>query len=171
MRGGRGGLHPGRARALRRAQARRVRRVEEALERELPELLAAPVLGLDTETTGLDPHADRLRLVQLAAEGRTVLVDAGAVDVEALAPLLAPGPEGPRLVGHNLCFDLQILAAAGLPVPDGARLFDTMLAAQVGDCGEHLHAKGRFKLEALAQRVAGISWTRRSRRGTGAPPR
>ena len=32
----------------------------------LPNLLAADVLGLDVETTGLDPRRDSLQLVQLA---------------------------------------------------------------------------------------------------------
>jgi hypothetical protein len=42
----------------------------------LPELLAASVIGIDTETTGLDPHTDHIRLVQLATPGRTYIVDA-----------------------------------------------------------------------------------------------
>jgi DNA polymerase-1 len=99
----------------------------------LPRLLAAPVIGLDTETTGLDPFTDRLRLVQLALpDGSVYVVDCFAVDPRLLAPLFA-APDGPTLVGHNLAFDLRFLVQAGLPVPPGRRLFDTMLATQVLD--------------------------------------
>ena len=62
----------------------------DAWQRLLPELLAAPVVGLDVETTGLDLRSHRLRLVQLADQGdHAYVIDASAVDVAALAPLLA----------------------------------------------------------------------------------
>lgn len=46
-----------------------------ALRNVLPELLRAEVVGLDTETTGLDPRSHRPRLVQLAIPGRVYVVD------------------------------------------------------------------------------------------------
>jgi DNA polymerase I-like protein with 3'-5' exonuclease and polymerase domains len=127
-----------------------------ALAAELPALLEAPAVGLDVETTGLDPHRDRLRLVQLAIPGRVVLVDASACPVAGLAPLFE-APAGPRLLGHHLAFDLRFLTRAGLPPPPGERLFDTMLAAQVLDAGEHLHQAGRFTLEAVGDRQLGVA--------------
>ncbi len=42
----------------------------------VPDLLTAPIIGLDTETTGLDPLKDQLRLIQLATPTQTVVVDA-----------------------------------------------------------------------------------------------
>jgi DNA polymerase-1 len=101
------------------------------LDRVVAELASARVLGLDCETTGLDPHADRLRLIQLQPPGGPVyLIDCFAVDPRLLGPVL----QGARLlIGHNLKFDLRFLMAAGLPIPDGPRLFDTMLAAQLLD--------------------------------------
>jgi DNA polymerase-1 len=125
-----------------------------ALDDAMPVLLAAPALGLDCETSGLDPHADRLRLVQLATPERVYLVDAFRTEIRKLAPVFAAGG-CPRLVGFNLGFDLRFLMAAGLPVPDGPRLFDCMLAAQVADAGEHLHEPGRFTLAAVAMRELG----------------
>jgi len=99
----------------------------------VPELLGKPFLGLDTETTGLDPFTDRLRLVQLAVpDGPVYLIDCFAVDPRLLAPLFA-APDGPTLVGHDLAFDLRFLVQAGLPIPPGRRLYDTMLAVQVLD--------------------------------------
>lgn len=97
----------------------------------LPELLCAPVLGLDTETTGLDPHTDRLRLVQLAVpDGPVYLIDCFAVDPRLLQPLFDTA-ETPVFVGHNLAFDLAFLLQAGLQLPPRRWLVDTGLAAQL----------------------------------------
>ncbi len=60
-----------------------------AVRAVLPELLRQPMLGLDTETEGLDPHTCRLRLVQLAAPERVCLIDLFRVPPAALAPLFA----------------------------------------------------------------------------------
>ncbi len=97
----------------------------------LPELLRQPVLGLDCETTGLDPLTSHLRLVQLSTPERAYLIDCFRVDPRVLAPLFDDPRRGPVLVGHNLKFDLRFLWAAGLEPPHGARLFDTMLADQL----------------------------------------
>jgi DNA polymerase I len=137
----------------------------------LPDLLAADVLGLDVETTGLNARADRLRLVQLATRERVFLIDAATVDLTPLSSVLTGSG---ILVGHSLSFDLGFLRVAGLPVPDGDRLFDTMLASQVLDGGAHpIGAKvsdpsgalgrggeprklGYHTLAALAQRTLGV---------------
>ncbi len=37
-------------------------------------VMAAPVIGIDTETTGLDPHTEKVRLVQIAVEGEPTLI-------------------------------------------------------------------------------------------------
>lgn len=132
----------------------RLLRDAEAVQEALPTVMAQPVLGLDTETTGLDPLTDRLRLVQLAVPGGPVyLIDCFAVDPRVLAPLLADPVHGPVLVGHNLGFDVRFLLAAGLPVPHGRRLFDTMLAAQLIDAGL---PKSGHALADLARRFLGV---------------
>lgn len=120
------------------------------LEPLLPRLMQAPVLGLDTETTGLDPHRDRVRLLSLAApEGETYLIDLFRVDPRALLPLF--GAEGPVLVGHNLRFDLAFLARLGLELPSGHRLHDTALTHQV------IHHQAR--MPALSDLVPGLDKT------------
>jgi DNA polymerase I-like protein with 3'-5' exonuclease and polymerase domains len=118
----------------------------------VPALLAAPVLGLDTETTGLDPLRDRLRLVQLATPTHTYLVDCFAVDPRALAPVFA---QAGRWVGHNLKFDFRFLMAAGLAAPEGGRLFDTMLAAQLLGAGTPDGYLNRCGLAAVVERALG----------------
>ncbi|HLZ71455.1 MAG TPA: DNA polymerase [Dehalococcoidia bacterium] len=134
----------------------------------LPELARAPLLGLDTETTGLDPHRDRLRLLQLATPERVYVVDAFHVEPRLLAPLFA-GPDSPRLAGHNLAFDLRFLMAAELPVPDGARLFDTMLAAQLLAAGEPSE-RGTFTLATVADRCAGLTLDKTEQRSDWSGP-
>jgi DNA polymerase-1 len=122
------------------------------LERALPEILAAPAVGLDLETTGLDPFRSRIRLLQLAILGRTWVVDAFRVDPRALAPVLA---RARRLVGHNLKFELLHLWAAGVEPPSdlGRRLADTMVAARLLEAGiRGLH----HGLGELAQRHLGL---------------
>jgi DNA polymerase-1 len=125
-----------------------------AVAAALPQLLAAPLIGVDCETTGLDPRRDRLRLIQLATPERVCILDAFRTDVRLLAPLFA-GDAMPTLVGHNLKFDLAFLAAAGLPVPPGSRLFDTMLAAQLLDAGlpNHSHSLAAVAERALSTRL------------------
>lgn len=96
---------------------------------QLLALAAAKVVAVDIETTGLDPHRDRVRLIQLATPGMPVLV----IDCFAFLP---QGAESLRAalagagvkVFHNAKFDLQFLLALGIEV---AHVFDTMLAAQL----------------------------------------
>src|SRR5262249_45411457 len=88
------------------------------------------LLGLDLETTGLNPRTDRVRLLSLACDtidGGTFayLVDCFAVDPAALWDVLAYK----ELVIHNGAFDLSFLAQMGF-TPTG-RVRDTMLAAQL----------------------------------------
>ncbi|WP_295432985.1 bifunctional 3'-5' exonuclease/DNA polymerase [Thermus sp.] len=101
------------------------------MEEVLDYLGRFPFLGLDLETTGLDPHRDRIRLLTLATEEGAITFDLFRVPqaLEALKPLLA-SPRGPVLVGHNLKFDLGFLLKAGLEV-EGGRLWDTGLVHQV----------------------------------------
>lgn len=84
-----------------------------------------PVLGLDTETTGLRPYAtDHLRLVQFG-DART----GWAVSYRNWRGLIeqALGQYDGPVALHNANFDLHFLAQAGLPLPPLHRLHDTML--------------------------------------------
>ena len=128
------------------------------LESLLPPLCTAPLVGVDTETTGLDPLVDRLRLVQFAVPGGpVVVVDTWQVPVQVLEPIFTAKHV---LVFHNGGFDLRMLVSAGLPWPT-ARLFDTQIAAQLlGAGGED----GRLKacsLAALAARWLGTEVDKR----------
>jgi DNA polymerase-1 len=123
--------------AVRAPTAYRLIRDPDTLAHALAALNHSTIIGIDTETTGLDPLTDRLRLLQLAATGWPVLV----IDLWQI-------PEGPReplrhllaapthvKIFHNAKFDLQFLQQAHLPVH--GPLMDTMLASQLLDAGLH----------------------------------
>src|SRR5262245_55603740 len=97
-------------------------------------LIAEPVIGLDTETTGLDPHTSRLRLIQLATPGTSFIIDLFRMPDGALRPILdclaAPRP---IKVLHNAKFDAKFLLRHY-----GIRLnaiFDTYLASVLISAG------------------------------------
>ena len=100
------------------------------LIRHFYDLRHSKILAIDTETTGLDPWLNKVRLVQIASPGLPVLVidlwDISQSDWNLLKNLLA----GPSIkVFHNAKFDLKFLTAANLPV--NGQVFDTMLAAKL----------------------------------------
>jgi DNA polymerase-1 len=92
------------------------------------------VVGLDCETTGLNPRTDRVRLLSLAVDtidGGTFcfLVDCNACDPSPLWEALAER----ELVLHHAAFDLAFLARRGF-TPTG-KVHDTMLLAQLLTAG------------------------------------
>lgn len=108
-------------------------------------------VGLDTETTGLNPLTDRVRLIQVAVGDEVAVIDVFALpdpaaDLEPLFAVLARK----EVVGHNLSFDLAFLAKLGF-VPGRTR--DTMLASQVLDAGDRTVRHG---LKDVAARHLGL---------------
>ena len=119
------------------------------------EILARqPVIGLDTETTDLDPYLARLRLIQLATPDLVYLIDLNhfaASDMKlaaALEPLrrLLSAPR-PIKIAHNAKFDAKFIKH-NLDV-DLVGLFDTLLASQLVSAGD---IEERHGLEAIAGR-------------------
>jgi DNA polymerase-1 len=102
-------------------------------------------LALDLETTGLDPHSHRIRLMQLATEDHVYIIDADRVPVTIFKPCLEGGP---AKLGQNLKFDWQFLHAQGVALEP---VFDTLLADQV----IHNRNYGRG-LGVLAEEYLGI---------------
>jgi DNA polymerase-1 len=86
-------------------------------------------VGLDTETTGLDPRKDSVRLLSLDLDttdgGRfTYVVDCFAVDPTPLFEVLGEK----ELIIHNAAFDLAFLNRMGL---NPGVVHDTMLYSQL----------------------------------------
>src|SRR5215208_4907029 len=114
-------------------------------------LAAQPVVGLDTETTDLDPFTSRLRLIQLATPDRVYIVDFDHFsngNADALAPLrgLLAAPR-PIKIAHNAKFDAKFIKH-NLGVDLGG-LFDTLLASQLVGAGD---IEERHGLESAASR-------------------
>src|SRR5262245_66358987 len=68
------------------------------------------IIGLDTETTGLDPHTSKLRLIQLATPAQVYLIDCFRLNAEQITPVLGLlAATRPVKVGHNAKFDATFL--------------------------------------------------------------
>jgi DNA polymerase-1 len=126
----------------------------EELRKAIETLTSQPVIGLDTETTDLDPYTSRLRLLQLATPDRVFIVDfdhfanGNAAKSEATAPLrrLLEAPR-PIKIAHNAKFDAKFIKH-NLGVDLGG-LFDTLLASQLVGAGD---IEERHGLETVASR-------------------
>lgn len=99
-------------------------------EAQLLGLQGVSVVGIDTETTGLDPLSDKVRLVQVAIPGHPVLIfDLWYIDRPA-GEVLREIMCGPQVkIFQNAKFDMKFLRQRGLPV--AGRIFDTLLAGQL----------------------------------------
>ncbi|PYK08083.1 MAG: hypothetical protein DME65_14810, partial [Verrucomicrobia bacterium] len=124
------------------------------LRRAVDDLATRPAIGLDTETTNLDPYLARLRLIQLASPDGVYLIDLNHFandDLkrgDAFAPLrrLLTSPR-PIKIAHNAKFDAKFIKH-NLGV-DIVGLFDTLLASQLVSAGD---IEERHGLEAIAGR-------------------
>ena len=128
----------------------------EELRHAVSELSNAQVIGLDTETTDLDPYLARLRLIQLATPDGVFIVDVNRfVDTDlkggdALAPLrrLLSSPR-PIKIAHNAKFDAKFIKH-NLGV-DTIGLFDTLLASQLVSAGD---IEERHGLNAMPRAIS-----------------
>src|SRR5918996_324821 len=129
------------------------------VRRSIEAISPQPVIGLDTETTELDPFTSRLRLIQLATHDRVFIFDfehlsnGDAARNEALAPLrrILEAPR-PIKIAHNAKFDAKFIKH-NLGVDLGG-LFDTLLASQLVGAGD---IEERHGLETVASRYLGES--------------
>ena len=105
-------------------------------------------IGIDTETTGLDPHTSKVRLVQIAVSKYPVFViDLAAIDRTELTPLKQLLASDCLKIGHNLKFDIMMLKSAGLNLEPP--YFDTYLGYKVLTAG----LKRSSTLETLARKL------------------
>ena len=129
-------------------------------------LMKAKYLGVDTETTGLHPVNDRVRLLQISDGENTLVCDLnlwrnGPPESGAsrhIAWSLNPATQAlqkcleskiPKIF-QNAAFDLNMLLYEGLRI--GGEIFDTYIAAKIINNG----GTGRNNLGAIAKRVLGV---------------
>ena len=97
------------------------------LESVVDELRLAEMVGIDLETTGLNPRADRVRLISLSTSEGSWLIDCFEVDPHPLFKVLGQK----KLLMHNGQFDLGFLSAMGFEIEEGTEVLDTMLLSQL----------------------------------------
>jgi DNA polymerase I-like protein with 3'-5' exonuclease and polymerase domains len=125
-----------------------------ALRGAVAALFNQHVIGLDTETTELDPYLGRLRLIQLATPEKVYIIDFNrfadeeikGLDALARLPQLLAAPR-PIKIAHNAKFDAKFIKH-NLGVDLGG-LFDTLLASQLVSAGD---IEERHGLNAIAER-------------------
>jgi DNA polymerase-1 len=129
-------------------------RTADELRKAIEILSTYQIVGLDTETTDLDPYTSRLRLIQLATPDRVYIIDfdhfanGDARQSDALAPLRGLlSALRPIKIAHNAKFDAKFIKH-NLGVDLGG-LFDTLLASQLAGAGD---IEERHGLETVASR-------------------
>jgi len=129
-------------------------KTEEELRKAIECLSAQQAIGLDTETTELDPYFGRMRLIQLATPAGVHIIDLDAFQngdlkkTTALAPLrdLLSAPR-PIKIAHNAKFDAKFIKhSLGA---DLGGVFDTLLASQLIGAGD---IEERHGLDTVASR-------------------
>jgi DNA polymerase I-like protein with 3'-5' exonuclease and polymerase domains len=122
-----------------------------ALEQAVGAISRHQVIGVDTETTSLDPLQGRVRLLQLAIPGQSFVIDLfdlPAFRHPALRELLSSTQA--TKVFHNAKFDLKMLLHHFDLEVRG--LFDTLLASQLIGAGRR---EGGHGLAAVSDRHLG----------------
>lgn len=126
---------------------------DEKLIEELETMADTGAIGVDTETTGLDPLTDKLMLLQLAvSHSHALVIDITKLGEPAKERLRAFLQSERVKVFQNAKFDLKFLMMAGLEVK--GPVFDTMLAAQLINNGQAYQSSS---LAALAEQYLGIA--------------
>src|ERR1041384_857060 len=126
-------------------------RTRPTLEKALGAISRHKVIGVDTETTSLDPLQGNVRLLQLAVPEQNFVIDLyelQAFEHSGLRDLLSS--TGTTKVFHNAKFDLKMLLHHFNVEVRG--LFDTLLASQLIGAGRR---EGGHGLAAVSDRHLG----------------
>jgi len=121
------------------------------LEQAIAALSSREVIGVDTETTSLDPFDGNIRLLQLATPEQNFVIDlykVPALKHRGLRELLSR--ERPIKIFHNAKFDLKMFLHHFDLEVDG--VFDTLLASQLVGAGRN---EGGHGLAAVSERHLG----------------
>ena len=133
----------------------------DALDVLAEKLSGAPIIALDTETTGVDPMSCEPVGISLAVEPKTgYYIPVGHSGGEKQLPLetirekIGPFLADPGIpkAGHNIKYDMIILKRCGMPV-EGIR-FDSMIAGWILDPESR-----QLGLKQMAKSMLGIQMT------------
>ena len=121
------------------------------VELALKSLQSASLLGVDCETTGVDPITSKVRLVQLAVRSQPVIIlDLFALPSTCLTSLKTLLSSNCLKVAHNLKFEWQMLNSLGINL--APPYYDTYLAYRVLTAG----LKKALSLQAIAGKLLNI---------------
>ena len=109
-----------------------------------------PMIQIDSETTGRDPHINDLLCFQIGnREGdKQIVIDCTTVDIKFYKHIL----EEYYCIGQNLKFDLQFLYNYGI-IP--RKIYDTMIVEQFLHLG-YPSGKVSYSLASIAERRLGL---------------
>jgi DNA polymerase I-like protein with 3'-5' exonuclease and polymerase domains len=109
------------------------------------QLIGRRAIGVDTETTHLDPFMAQVRLLQLASPEMVYIVDLFQIPKTALTPMKELlEAERPVKVLHHAKFDAKMLRHHfGIEL---TAVFDTMLASQLVSAGDLTQRQGLTEL-------------------------
>ncbi len=134
----------------------------EELDRVIAECRRVGFIGLDTETTSIEPSRAELVGVSLAYTpdeavyipvGHRVIGDPPQIPRESVKARLGPLLADPtiRKCGHHIKYDDIVLRRAGMPVQGYS--FDSMIASYLIDPERHSHKLDEVALGELAYRM------------------
>lgn len=105
----------------------------------VPEIMAIEAWGFDTETTGLDPHSDRVTLMQIGNARIQYVIDTRKTGgAEPLRPFLES--QTIKKIAHNAKFDYKMVKGTfGI---DMEAVRDTMVADKILNMGRKLYGYG-----------------------------
>ena len=138
-------------------------RSDEELLGALQEIVRAPLIAVDTETTGLDPHTDKLLLTQFSNGQKNVVIDCTVDNAILRRDITSPVFRilqdiflGSSLkMGHNIGFDFKIIKAAlGIEM---VNLYDTMIAEKVLVAGKDIPSNRYQPLKVVAPKYAKLT--------------
>ena len=129
------------------------------LESIIPKLVEKPSWGLDTETSGLDPHVNKVLAVQIGRlddtcpEGEVYVIDARKVNLE---PLRDPFFENPSIfkILHNAKFDYKMLRGSFGISLENVRC--TFLAEKILSTGLMPYLTKEHKLDKVVSKRVGV---------------
>ncbi len=123
------------------------------IESATREIARHRAIGVDTETTGLDPYTSRVRLLQISTPDHVFIFDLFKVDALANAALreVLSSASATKVLHHSK-FDMKMLLHHFNLEVRG--VFDTLLSSQMISAGR---SEGSHSLAGVVERYLGVS--------------
>jgi ribonuclease D len=112
------------------------------------------VLGVDTETSGLDFTKEKLLMLQIGDRDLQFVIDVRYVDISVLTPILES--EHILKIFQNVKFDYKFILNEGIVLEN---VYDTMLVEKILYCG---YPDVRVSLADICRRRLNVTLNKRS---------